>query len=414
MLNSTTIKQLNRALENSFAAIKKDIHEVKLAVSIQAERNAASQKVLETVKADSVTSDKLNVLKIKVGELNEGLKKVWDLEKQIKSTGSNKALQHDIDELNAKFIGLNIRLAEVGKTAVTESQLKTLLSQINAELNTLASTIRDAEMRRDEVRRQDIDQHTQKVLQRVAATNQELAEVKKDLKSCLNKNDTKKILDDINNEFDDVKKQISSLYKRDATFVREGEVKDILKHINKEFDGVAQELAALKKQSKEFVTAGQIKGLIDDISNEFNDIRADLVKISNKESVSKKDVDTLRKTFENAQKDMKNAVSKDEFSKQIKHINKELESHDIPESYGASVVLAPKVAAKKVTYEKQRKKYVFGNFMIFVSFMLLIASIVSFYFNEQLLMDNFAIGAVAVFLLGMILRIYAVVKSSKV
>ena len=432
MLNTETIAQLNRALENSFAAIKRDINEVKLSLNSQAEQYFTIKKSIEEVKTDSITKDKINVLKIKIGELNEGLKKVWDIEKQLKSlqtTSGNKVLTQAIDELHAKLIALNLKVEEVHKHAVTESQLKTLVAELNAELNNIASNIRDAEMRRDEVRRQDIEHYAKKIVERVDTTNNDLANLRKEVKNYVDKDQVKKILEEINNDFDSVKNELSTMAKKDAVFVKEHEVKDVLKSINKEFDGVTSELTNLKKQQKDFITAPQIKGLIDDISNEFDAVKAQLansdankmlgkLEIIKKDGATRKDIDELRKSFSSLDKEVKKvgstSVSKDQFEKELKQIDRELETVSTKSrDYGASVVLSSQ-KTKSSGFEKQRRKYLFGNFLIFISFILLLISISSYYFNEPMLMDNFAIGAVIAFLIGISFRIYAVLKSRKV
>src|SRR3990172_10593673 len=102
MLNTKSIAQLNRALENSFGNIKKDMNEIKFALSSQAEQQLTLKKNLDAARTEVVTTDKFNVLKIKIGEINEGLKKVWDLEKQLRVMGGSKTLQEATDELSAK------------------------------------------------------------------------------------------------------------------------------------------------------------------------------------------------------------------------------------------------------------------------------------------------------------------------
>lgn len=422
MLNSTNIAQLNRALENSFGAIKRDMNEIKLALKTQAESNTSLKKDVEALREDVVTKDKINVLKIKIGEINEGLKKIWDVEKELKSKGyssSYKDLQKRLDELNAKFIGTELKLNELNKTSVSEIQMKTLIEQINSELNKMASNLREAETRRDEVRREDIEYYTKQLAQRLNSTNKDLDLLRKEVKTYVDKTDVKKILDDINKEFTDVRKEMNSISKRDSAFVREAEIKDILENINDEFDGIAQEISSIKKNNKEYVSANQIKGLIDDISDEFNDIRRDLAKVANvKDIATKRDVEAVKKDLKNLDSQK---VSRNEFERELGIIDKELESvSSVPENYGASVILDTKKPSKKaklqapMKIQSHRKKYLFGNVLIFLSFMSLIASVVAYYYGQQMLMDQFAITAVIVFVIGMVFRIYSVLKSSKV
>ncbi len=408
MLNSTSIAQINRALENSFGNIKRDMNDLKVLINSQSDSFSGIRKELESIKADAVTKDKINVLKIKLGEVNEEVKRVLDLEKNLKVSPSTvKSLKQIVDELNAKLIALDVRFNQLNKTAISETQLKTLVTQVNTELNRFALELRNSEVKRDDIRRSDIEQYTKHLSNKIVSSNQDITNLRSDLKNYVDKNEVKRILDDINNDFSNVKKEIGTIYKRDNAFVRETEVKDILKKINKEFDGVANELESLKKQNKDFLTVGQVKGLVTDISNEFDDIRAELSKIGKSES-PRKDIDDLRKSFANLEKEVKRvdskAASKEEVAKEIKNVEKSAEI----------VSVRSHAPAKKVNVIDQRKKFAFAGFLIFVSFLLLLASIYSYYTGNFGFMDNFAISAVVVFIVGMLIRVYAVIKSSKV
>jgi len=423
-----TISQLNRALENSFANIKKDMNEIKFSIKSQTEQYSNIKKEVDASKIDTVTTDKLNILKIKIGELNEGLKKVWDLEKQLRAMGGSKTLQQAIDELSIKFSTLNTKITEIDKRNVSELQFKTVLDEINSELNRMHSHIREAEMKRDEIRRGDIEHHTNHIIKKINSTNDNLAVLRKEIKNYVGKEDMKNILNDVGKDFASIRKEIESVAKRDSTFIKEDEVKGILNEINKEFDGLSNEITGLKKQNKENVTAGQIKGLIDDISSEFNDLRKDIVKIGDvKNYTTKNEFEDLRKTFSDMQKEVKkldnNKVSRNEFERELKMIDSELDKMDQekPEDYGASVVLDSKKPSKKIVVTKKvqsphkshKGKYIFGNILIVIAFLSLIASIASFYMGEQTSMDNFAIAAVSSFVVGMVFRAYAIIKGYK-
>ena len=164
MLNTKSIAQLNRALENSFG--------IKFALSSQAEQQLTLKKNLDAARTEVVTTDKFNVLKIKIGEINEGLKKVWDLEKQLRVMGGSKTLQEATDELSAKVAALNVKIDDVNRKNVSETQMKTVVEQINSELNRMAVIVREAEQRRDLLRRQDIEEHTRFLAKRIASTNE--------------------------------------------------------------------------------------------------------------------------------------------------------------------------------------------------------------------------------------------------
>ncbi len=423
MLSTTNINQINKALENSFAAVKKDMDEIKAALSMQSDQSSLLKKEIENAKTDFVSKDKVNVLKIKIGELNEGLKKIWDIERQIKSAGSlgqSKNLQSSVDELNSKLIAMNMKVNELNKTYVSESQLKLLMNEINSELNSMASALREAEVRRDDVRRKDIEKYNEHLVKRIDSVNNDFEKLKQKLKVCVDKEELKKILETLNSDFSGVRNEIKKVYEENKAFITEKEMKDTLESVNKEFDSIAGEIESLRKQDKEFITAANMKGLIDDISDEFKEIKSDVSGIKSKKDISatKKEFEELREEFSGLQKEVdrleRNTVTKDDFAEELKQIEKELDGmNKKPATYGASVVLKEKKPAKKIKVN-QKIKFIAGNVLIVLAFILLIASIVSYFIGSQVWMDNFAIGAVAAFIVGMFIRAYAAIKSGKV
>ncbi len=415
MLNSTTIAQLNRALENSFGAIKRDINQIKLVANSNSEQFSTIRKQLDSLQTDSVSKDKINVLKIKLGEVNEDVKKIWDLEKQVKAinapTAERKIMHGAIDDLNAKLVTTQLKLGELGKQAATETQLKTVVSGINAELNKILSEIRNVEIHKDELGKREMNAFEQKIGKRFDNTYDDIEELRKEVKNYVNKNELKSVLSDVNDDFDSIKKDLVSLQKESKSFVKESEVKILLNKINKEFDDIIAELNGIRKQNKEFVTANQIRGLIDDVSNEFDEVKGSVSKLNaikdaasqigqlKKELAPRKEVVDLKKSFSDLQKEMKQTpkVPREYYTQQ---------KSSAP-TYGASMVYKTETKKTSAPYKKTRG---FGNFLIVIAFLCLIGSIVSYFINVPYI-DTFAIAAAGTFVVGMILRIIAVLKS---
>ena len=419
MLNSTNIAQINKALSNSFAAIKKDMDDIKVLIASQTDQNSEFKQQMVDVKKDFASKDKLDVLKIKLGEVNEGLKKIWDVEKQLKSlgsTGSNKAVQQAIDELNSKIIAMNMRLTELNKTSVSETQLKALTNDINNELNSVNSSLRESEMRRDEVRREDIEKYNAHIIKKIESVDGDLAELKKTLKGSISKDDLKNVLNELDNDFISVRKEMQSAAEKNKKFVTDVEVKSTLDSINKEFDAVANEIAVLKKEKKDYVKTSQVKGLIEDISSEFDDIKKDLSSLNNvkEAAATKKELDEVRDEFSQLEKNVdkleRNVVTKDDFARELRQIDKDLESL---EKKTPKITINAKMPAKRFK-TAHRGKYVLGNMFLILAVILLIASMYFYYIGIQPYIDNFAIAAVIVFIVGMFTKAYAATKSSKV
>ena len=407
MLTASNIAQLNKALENSFAAIKKDMNELRVSINSQNEKFNSVHKEIDTARTNSVTSDKLNVLKIKLGEVNEDVKKVWDIEKQVKgmtSTVNKKSLLERLDEVQDKVVAMEIKLgqkiANIDNKAATEVQLKAVVSQVGGELQKLSNEIRKSETSIEELRRRNNNKELQKLADGINSTNKDVVEVRKLLQSYVDKDEMKNLVNDVTKDLDSMKKDVSTLYKRDSAFIREAEMKNVLKSINKEFDGVANEISSLKNKNKEFVSVSQIKGLVNDISDEFADIKAELSKIGKQDVASKKDLDALRAKFGDLQKESKKAIV------QVKESPKKMQTP----TYGASVVMKNTAPAKQMPVVPMRKTKAFSSFAITVSFLLLISSIVTYYTSFYVLTDSLAISAVIAFIIGMFLKLLVALK----
>lgn len=400
ILNVNTIAQLNRALENSFGNIKRDINEIKLLVHTSADRYGQLQRDIITIKDESASKDKINVLKIKLGEVNEELKKVWEIEKKVNTMNQppKKAFQESLDELNAKLVSTELRLNNEMKTSASENQLKTVVAGINKELNALSNEIRNVEFRKDMLSHEVIKSFENKIGNRFRENNEAFIELRKSLKEYVNKNELKSVVNEINNDFDSVKRELASVQKDSKTFVKDSEVKNVLAKINNEFDLVSKDLGNLKTQSKDFVTVKQIKGLIDDISDEFDEVKRSISSVRNSKEMSGKDFEALKKSLES--------------QKQKPRKDVEVKSS----TYGASMVMkepAKKVAVVKVVKSKSEpyaKTYGFANFLIVVAFLSLFFSIASYFFLTEAWMNNSALVAIAAFIVGMILRGIAVAK----
>lgn len=74
---------------------------------------------IDTLKQDYVGKDKLNLVKLKIGEINETLKKIWDLEQDIKSldekTVNKTFFNQQLEILNEDMNDLKQGLATLNK-----------------------------------------------------------------------------------------------------------------------------------------------------------------------------------------------------------------------------------------------------------------------------------------------------------
>jgi len=398
-MRQTLVEQVDNALRNSFAAIKQDMQGIQASINTQAQEVRDMKANLEQFRESSVTTDKLNLVKIKLGELNEHLKRLWTIEEHLKNLESKlvskQFVNQQVDTVVIRLAELRNRIDAVAKLAVSESQMKALISDFNRELNVLKSDVTTV--------RNDRNILDPKLLEKVAFK--------------------------LNTKIEGLRGEVSS--SRD------------------EFRAV---IADLRKTSKEFVTGKQIGGLIEDINVEFDrvkevlkhnsdaidSLRADIMKSAQVPTVNldpvftnidnlKRDITELRGSaaketeFKSVSKDMRALENKvQELRSMAKQpvVVEQKPSKFVSKSSKSSGKQPGQIMEALVEQKKKkqpsRKTMFFGNLFISLGVISIVVSLASYFMGLLDLSDKLAVGGVGTFIFGLLLRVIAAIRRKSI
>ncbi len=357
--------RLNAILKNSFAAIKMDIDELKEFRTQQLKSSYEQKQEMDRVKEDYVAKDRLNLLKIKIGEINDSLKKVWDIEENLKKLDANKVpkslFDQKVQELNSEInkrvteIKLSVsQLREDSKQFISKNQIKELIDDVNGEFNIV---------------------------------HKEVAELKS-RKEMFSVNEVKKRNEELNRKLDLLAKEIIDTNKKLALMIKKDQVEDLVKQINLELDDMKVEMNEIYKLKKyvSFVESDMIKQK--DLRKSTKDIEGDLI--------------DLRDTVSDLKREFKKDVEK-----KVKSVER-----DIVVKEDKRAESRPKIAIKENEKVKKpyRKTLILGNILIGLAFLLLIFAIIAFFAVEPSWTDLLSVVSIISFVMGILLRVIVILK----
>lgn len=388
MLSSDSISKINQALANSFANIKRDMEEIKEAIRSHNKDIITLRSDVSNLRTEAVTKEKIDFIRLKVGELNENLKKVWDIEKGLRGVAErsvNKVeFEQVLDEIKSKIGQLNFKINELNKNYVAESQIKDVIANINQEFINVREAIKEARAVKAGISMEDLEHHTSKIAKKVENFEKNLTKLKQDAKDFVSESQVRYILDDANKELDGIrrdlailekrthllapeakvmalveslKKQIEKVDERSHGYVTENEVSQVVDDINKGFLNVREKIKALEKENKQHVKQDEVKAVIDDVNKEFLNFKRELMKIRDKSreyvDVFKLNgaVEKLQKEIDGIKKETKNFVSELQVKSLVNDINKELAAFKDELDYVAELELDMKAIDR--TYSKK-------------------------------------------------------------
>ncbi len=356
-LNARNIEQINEALRNSFAAIKQDMLDLKSSINVQAHDLRELKQNQEALRGEFVTADKLNLVKIRIGELNESLKRIWGIEEQIKALEdkivSKAFVNQQVDGVAIKVNDIKGKLESFTKSYVSEMQIKKLLEDLNKELNSLRSNIEEVKTIKDTI--------SQRTMEKVAFK--------------LNSK-----IEDVRSQFgalsSDVKSSIEELRKAHQNLVSENQINDLLNDINEEFDKVKEVL---------YQNNNAIEQLRENAASSEKSIKSSF----------KRDIEQMNSRLLLLQNDMGEA-------RRVQ--NAPVYSAPAKKSAKGKKE-TPQIEIKQVPVKRPARKIkFFANLLISVAFVSFILSITAFVVDNPSFSDNLAVVAVVTFAAGILLR----------
>ena len=390
-------KQLDSALKNSFEALKEDLQGLKDSSQKHIYDINMIRREVDIVREDTVTKDKFNILKLKIAEMEDSLKRLKNFQSDIKNidmkTVSKSSFYEHLEELNKRYDSLKDEIVKFKDTCFSKNQAKDLSNDINKEFANVVRMVNEFKNIKHLITYEEAKKRADEHKRDLDSLRQDFARMKKDSEKFANLSELKNLVSDVNAEFDYVKSKIESAKKENYN------------EINSKFNNFSAKIENYVKDSKNTIekfdkemklkaTAEQFKGLSKDMDKNINELNSKISK--NKEE--------LRFVQENyvTSKNFKMAVK--DLERKYDDMNNRL--YDIKSVKNKGF----KVEFRKVNEEPFRKTKILANILITVSFLLLGASIVSFFMDQPALMDYSLFSAIGLFVLGLATRMFVTWK----
>jgi DNA repair exonuclease SbcCD ATPase subunit len=306
---------------------------------------------IEGLKQQFVSVDKFNLLKIRMAELGEQFRRIDKVEKAVKEAEDRAT---DVTRLSKALDDLKAEMGQVDKTAkaaVTEGQMRKLVEEINAEFDAVKADVSRIEGKGGKVADLRIARFSEQVeakLDELRAKTQRLQEVTAEQ---VKRPAVDALVGDINGEFDRVKDSVERLH-------------DDLKRMRDDIKEIRRE-AALK----------------DDVEEQLKQLR--------------KTMTSLRSDMRDAPRSM---VFPDEKPKTM-----------LKEAFAKLGKRKEKVVVMDEPRPRSRL-LTLSTIVIVLSFLGLAASVGVFFLGFSEAMDYLIVASIVLFVLGIILRVTALVK----
>jgi|GEM_PF-6884855 len=390
-------KQLDTALKNSFEALKEDLQGLKDSSQKHIYDINMVRREIDIVREDSVTKDKFNILKLKIAEMEDSLKRLKALQTDIKNIDiksvSKSSFYEHLEELNKRYDSLKDEIVKFKDTCFSKNQAKDFSNDINKEFANVVRMVNEFKNIKHLITYEEAKKRADEHKRDLDSLRQDFARMKKDSEKFANLSELKNLVSDVNAEFDYVKSKIESAKKENYN------------EINSKFNNFSAKIENYVKESKNTIekfdkelkskaTAEQLKSLSKDMDKGLNELNSKLSK--NKEE--------LRFVQENyvTTKNFKMAVK--DLERKYDDMNNRL--YDAKSAKNKGI----KVEFRKVTGEPFRKTKILANILITVSFLLLGASIACFFMDQPALMDYSLFSAIGLFVIGLATRMFVTWK----
>lgn len=371
------LSQLKTVLKNSFEAIKKDIQELRSFQEEQSIKSFEQKKQLDKVGDEYVSKDKLNLIKIKIGEINNSLKKIWDVEESIKKleekTTSKKEFESRVADIREeiqralndfqsisekKFSDIKNQFDVIerkfdtvkdhAKTLSTKEDVKKFSSEVSKELTGMHKDINQIKSIKDAIKQKELDRRTDLMNGRIDLLANEVLKANKNVSGCITARQAQELTDQINAEFSDVKKTVSH------------------------FEMTRKAVSMLEKES---ASRKEVEKALQSLQNENHKLKTELKELQHK----------FGKEF----------ARKDDFEAIAKKVSKKESAH------------------MKISQDKNpaRKWNILGNTSITLAIVGVAGAVAAFFSLTDFWTNIIAVIALVLFVAGIVFKVIAVRKS---
>ncbi len=394
------IKEINIILKNSFSAIRKDMDAMKAAIATVKNAGLVSEsqmrKDVAELKESAVRIDKLNLMKIRLDEINNNISHLYLATERLARLEKDAITKKDVDKVRDEFRGdMNDFVGETGsrldnlrkevriakekeEKLLSKDEFNGFISTLNNELNYLRKTIEKTYDIKDTITKRELDAKTNALKDEVERVKKALIDAEKKAKE-----------------------------NADSASRNAGEIARLESAIVANFNTVKNKLS-------EKITESQIKTLIADVNSELDRIRAEIVKL--KESASEQK--DIRKSLNELRRTVALEEEVEVLQKTIDSLKEQIVSgRDIArmireKAPATRIEKIAKIEEKRVNGEKKeyRKTLFFANTFITLSFASLIGALVAFFLENPVHMDGLSIAAIAWFGVGILLRVFVILR----
>ncbi len=362
---NNAIRGLNIRLRNSFETIKQDMQDLKQSQMASLRSSKEIRNEVVSIKENFTSKDKFNVLKIKLGGLNEDMKKLGKVEKDLDKLKETSAKKDNVEKQLSEFKKDLKAMDKQVETAATEKQLAKLIEEVNSEFDLVKDDLNKLDKKGGKAAELMVERDREKNQVVIDELKAKIQGMKQSLNHTIKKSSVESLVGDINVEFDDVKENIET-------------VESDIKHMATEIKSLQKEAAMKKRVDEKFK----------EVRVEMGDLKAEL-----EEEFLK-----TRKLIKKL--DIKSSATPDKKNKE--DLKKEL-------------MKAYKIKPSKTAEGKKKGKglLITSNILIALAFASLGGSIVTYFLDYIKTMDICIIAAIALFVVGVVMRVVAIMRETQ-
>ncbi len=436
---------INRALRNSFSHVKEDITSLQRQQEQETAKLSDLQKDIEKIisrKEERVTPDELLVVKNKLSEMQILLRKISVIDERINKIEKTKADRSSVEKENSRMNELlSLKLSQVDTTLdtfrnfnkqfITKEHTQKLLKEIGTELTDIWGEIHSIEKVKDQITVLEVHKRTDALNKKIQLLSAGVNQVTKNLESRLAKSDFNDFVRSLNQELVLVKKQQEDISKLKMylqhlreEFVTVDEFNKKIIEFNSSIDLVQKDTNTFRKETvdrKELtkllqevrsVAEGKVESVLANFNRRITEFNNSLESIRNDTNIFRRETLDKRefvKSHAQLQKNVDERFLKmqNQFNKILSELDKNFVSK---KEHKNEVSFAEREVSAELQFKKEKNKgslLFFGNLCIITGFLSLVAGIVTYFMQEAKLTNYFALGAIIVFILGLILRVFS-------